>query len=89
MTKTRHLFHATPTYASSVRASPTDVVAVLLVAIPNNFAGLAPLEVVRVYKGINEDNNVHEWRCEKMKNEACKVLDSFEVIAWQPEANAE
>lgn len=72
-----------------MRASPTDVIAVLFVTIANNFASLAPLEVVRVYQGINQNNNVHERRSKEMKNEACKVLGSLEVVAWQPEANAE
>lgn len=72
-----------------MRASTADVVAVLFVSIANDFASLAPFEVVRIYKGINQDNNVHEGRSKEMKNEACKVLDSLKIIAWEPETNTE
>ena len=42
--------------------------------IGDNFPCLAPFEVVRVKQRIDQNNDVHEWRREKVKEEPNEVL---------------
>jgi hypothetical protein len=66
---------------SLVCASATNIVAVLFIVATNDFTSLAPFEVIRVEEGVNQDDNVHEWRCEKVHNVAYEVLRPLKVVS--------
>jgi hypothetical protein len=65
-----------------VCASATILITILFIVASDDFAGLAPFEVVRVEERVDEDDNVHKWRCKQVHNVACKVLCTLKVVAW-------
>jgi hypothetical protein len=70
-----------------VSAATANVVGVLFAL--DDLPGLAPSEVVRVQQGVDEDNDVHERRGEEVEKVSDKVLGALEVVAREPEADAE
>jgi len=65
-----------------VCAPATILITILFVVASDDFAGLAPFEVVRVEERVDKDDNVHKGRCEQVHDIACKVLCTLEVVAW-------
>lgn len=71
-------------------AAATRVVQVLFVAVAaDDFSRLAPLEVVGMEERVNQNDDVHERRRDDVQKKSHKILETLEVVSWQPEANAE
>jgi hypothetical protein len=72
-----------------VSATAANVVGALFVAVVDDFSSLSPFEVVGMEERVEQNDHVHKGSGAQVHEESDKVLESLEVVSWQPEANAE
>lgn len=60
-----------------------------IIFLANDLTGLSPFEIIRVEKGVDHDDDVHEGREEEVEEEADKILGTLHHVAGKPEADAE